>query len=90
MCSPHVSECVSKVPHSFIMSSKCEEQKSRDEQKKKKMEKAKMKERWKGNNRSRKSFYGFTAGDIVCLSFSFPLPTLVLCYCCLSGRHEAR
>lgn len=33
-CSPHVSECVSKVPHSFIMSSKCEEQKSRDKQNK--------------------------------------------------------
>lgn len=33
VCSPHVSECVSKVPHSFIMSSKCEEQKSRDKQK---------------------------------------------------------
>lgn len=35
VCSPHVSECVSKVPHSFIMSSKCEEQKSRDKKKKK-------------------------------------------------------
>lgn len=27
--SPHVSECVSKVPHGFIMSSKRDEQKSR-------------------------------------------------------------
>lgn len=42
-CSPHVSECVSKVPHSFIMSSKCEEQKSRDEQKRRR--KGEMKER---------------------------------------------
>ncbi len=49
-----------------------------------------MKERQKGNNRSRKSFYGFSAVDVVCLLFSFPLPPLVLCYCCLSGRHEAR
>lgn len=36
VCSPHMSKCVSKVPHSFIMSSKCEEQKSRDKQKNKK------------------------------------------------------
>lgn len=34
VCSAHVSECVSKVPHSFIMSSKCEKE-SGDEQKKK-------------------------------------------------------
>lgn len=27
VCFPHVSECVSKVPHSFIMSSESEEQK---------------------------------------------------------------
>lgn len=33
VCVLHTSECVSKVPHSFIMSSKYEEQKSRDKQK---------------------------------------------------------
>uniref|UniRef100_A0A7N9ARV3 Voltage-dependent L-type calcium channel subunit alpha n=1 Tax=Mastacembelus armatus TaxID=205130 RepID=A0A7N9ARV3_9TELE len=36
--------------------------------------------------------FGFPVIDIVCLLFSFPMfsmPTLVLCYCCLSGRHEA-
>lgn len=68
-----VSECVSKVPHSFIMSSKCEEQKRRDEQ--------------RGEVGTKETT---EAVDIVCLLFSFPMPTLVLCYCCLSGRHEAR
>lgn len=29
----HESECVSKVPHSFIMSSECEEQNSRQKEK---------------------------------------------------------
>lgn len=35
VCVLHTSECVSKVPHSFIMSSECEEKKSRDKQKRK-------------------------------------------------------
>lgn len=73
MCSPYVSESVSEVPHSFIMSPKCDEQQSR----------GRKKSEGKGdmNERSRMSLYGFSVvaiTSIVFISFAYFRVALLL------------